>query len=67
MNAWLQQWFSAQACSKGGIIRRNRRDIDRFTSMDAVIREVKKRKWHVVEIGDQVVVLCNDGDMKVHC
>lgn len=66
MNAWLQQWFSAQACSKGGIIRRSRRDIDKFTSMGEVIREVEKRKWHVVEIGDQVVVLCNEGDMRVH-
>lgn len=67
MNAWLAQWFSAQACSKGGIIRRSRWDIDKFTSLDEVVAEAKKRKWHVVEIGDQVVVLCNDGDMRVHC
>lgn len=67
MNAWLEQWFSAQACRKGGIIRRQRRDIDNFTSMAQVIAEVKKRNWHVLEVGDQVVVLCNDGDMRVHC
>ncbi len=67
MNVWLEQWFSAQACYKGGIIRRQRRDIDKFSSMAQVIAEVKQRRWHVLEVGDQVVVLCNDGDMRVHC
>lgn len=67
MNAWLREWFSAQACSRGGIIRRNRRYVEQFTSLETVISEAKKRKWHVVEIGDQIVVLCNDGDMRVHC
>lgn len=67
MNGWLAQWFSAQEADRGGIIRRRRDYVEQYASMSSVVREAKKRGWHVVEVGDQIVVLCNEGDLRVLC
>ena len=67
MNAWVQQWFSAKTCQRGGIIRRDRYYVERFTSVAEVVTEAKRRDWHVIEVGDQIVVLCNEGDLRVLC
>jgi hypothetical protein len=66
MNAWLQQWYTAQA-SNGGVIRRNRDDVERFASVAEVVADARERGWHVVETGGQVVIFCHDGDMRIWC
>ena len=68
MNSWLRQWFDGPWQSRaGGVTRRARRDVDRMASIVEVITEARARGWHVIETGDQVVVLCHDGDVRVHC
>lgn len=68
MNAWLTLWFdTAQQARTGGVIRRRRDHVDRNTSMATVINEARRRGWHVIETGDQVVVLCHEGDIRLHC
>jgi phage baseplate assembly protein gpV len=66
-NAWMDTWFSSQTARNGGIVRRARRDVDRFANMDWVIEEARQRRWHVIETGDQVVLLCHEGDLRMHC
>lgn len=67
MNAWIEQWFAANQANTGGVIRRNREDVDKYTSLDEVIAEARQNGWHVIETGDQVVVLCHTGALHIHC
>jgi hypothetical protein len=68
MNAWMKQWFDeTQQANKGGVIRRAVADVDQQTSLDDVIAEAQGRGWHVVETGDQIVVLCHEGAVKLWC
>ena len=66
MSAWVDQMFQAQAAN-GGVVRRARSDVDRYASLEEIIDEARKRGFHVVETGDQVVVLCHQGQIAVHC
>lgn len=66
--AWLSQWIDdADQAKNGGVVRRNRHDVDNHTSIEDVVDIARKRQWHVIETGDQVIVLCNEGDIRVHC
>lgn len=65
-NAWLAQWFAAQSARNGGIVRRSIHDVRRLSSLDEVVREAKKRGWHVIETGDQYVLLCHTGSIQIH-
>lgn len=66
MSAWIDQMFKASAAN-GGVVRRARRDVVRYSSVQTLITEAKKRGFHVVETGGQLVVLCHTGVLKVHC
>ena len=67
MNAWIEQWFGAQQASSGVVIRRALADVQQYASLDEVIDEAQARGWHVIETGDQIVVLCHEGAIQVHC
>ena len=73
MNLWLEQVFWADAANSGGVVRRNIDDVERYakrgslTGLEALVTEAKARGFHVVEIGSQVVVLCNEGSLTIHC
>ena len=64
---WLDQIFAAKAVGRGGIVRRRVEDVERHLGRDRLVREVKRRGFHLVEVGGQYVILCNSGFMKVHC
>jgi hypothetical protein len=67
MSAWLRQVFKALAVSKGGIVRRNIGDVRKYCSVGEVKREAMSRGYHVVVSGDQVIVLCNPGNVRILC
>jgi hypothetical protein len=69
MNAWLESWFNArQARLSGGVTRRARVDVERYGGSLANVRlEARKRGWHLIESGDQIIMLCNDGELTIHC
>ena len=64
---WCEAIFTARAVEKGGIVRRARRDVDREIGHDAFVREVRRRGYHLIEVGGQYVVICNPGSMTVIC
>lgn len=67
-NTWLEQWFDKTDAAKNGkVIRRSAHDVDQYSSIEEVVEEARSRSWHVIETGDQVVVLCNSGELRVHC
>jgi len=64
--AWIDQIFNAQQAQEGGTVRRSIRDVEQYAGGVAnFLEEVKKYGFHVVQIGDQLVVLCNKGDIKL--
>ena len=64
---WCDAIFTAKAVARGGIVRRAARDVDREIGRDSFISEVRKRGYHLVEIGGQYVVICSAGQMNVIC
>lgn len=58
-DAWLQQLFRSQAAAKGGVIRRQKRDIERLLGWDRFWQELKRRGFHAAENAGQVVIFCN--------
>ena len=66
-SAWVNQIFSAQQAQSGGVVRRNISDVERHASLDEVVEEAMARGFHVVETGDQLVILCHTGALHIHC
>lgn len=63
--AWIEKWFEAKTTLERGVVRRAKADINKYASFDLVRQEAKRRKWHIVEVGDQWVVICNSGDIQI--
>ena len=66
-HAWLEDVFSAKAVGKGGIVRRAVGDVEREVGRGALVAEVRRRGFHLVECGGQFIVICNPGQMQVIC
>ena len=64
---WLAELFSAKAVQRGGVVRRAVRDVEREIGREALIREVQRRGFHLIECGGQFIVTCNAGQMRVIC
>lgn len=65
MSKWLDDMFSATQVERGGVIRRAKADVEKYASMEELKAYVEAEGFHAVLIGDQVVVLCNDGKLTV--
>ncbi len=64
---WLESIFNARATYCGGVIRRSVRDVERYASRESLIAAVKAKGFHLVETGDQFVIICNDGQITLIC
>jgi len=56
---WLHQVFSSGPATKGGIVKRQIRDVERLVGRDAFLREVDRRGFQALENGRHFVVFCN--------
>ena len=56
---WITDLFSSRAAAKGEVIRRSRRDIERYVGLQAFLDELDRRGFHAVENAGQIVVFCN--------
>ncbi|MCI0639079.1 MAG: hypothetical protein L0Y72_15925 [Gemmataceae bacterium] len=65
--SWLDQVFGADQVAKGGVVRRNIDDVHRLCTLDDLLGEVRSRQFHLIETGEQYVVICNSGVIKIHC
>jgi hypothetical protein len=61
---WIDEVFSAQAVARGGVIRRNVHWIAREIGRDRFAEEVRRRGFHLLETGDQWIVICNRGGLR---
>lgn len=58
---------TSQSARNGGVIRRSVETLERHDLLPEVIVEARKRGWHVLETGGQIVVLCHEGAVTIHC
>jgi hypothetical protein len=65
--AWINDVFDAKAVARGGIVRSAIRDVDREVGREYFLNEVRKRGFHAVECGGQLIVICNPGTIKLIC
>lgn len=67
MSAWIDQIFTAAEAISEGVVRRQKSDVDGKGLFQELILEVRRRDFHLLEIGDQYVVICNTNAIITHC
>lgn len=66
-DGWIETVFAAQAVARGGVVRRARAWVAREIGLVRFEAEVRARGFHMVECGGQLIVICNQGGMRVIC
>ncbi len=56
---WLDQVFNSGEARKGGVVKRQIRDVERLVGRAAFVREVHCRGFQAVENGRHFVIFCN--------
>ncbi len=64
---WLHEIFSAQAVRRGGVVRRSTAWVEREIGTEALVAEVRRRGFHMLEAGGQYLIICNPGAIRVVC
>lgn len=65
MSAWIDQIFDAQQVNSGNVVRRKIDDVNKYASMTELVDEVRARGYHLVECGEQVLIVCNPGHIRI--
>lgn len=66
--AWIDRIFEEKQAHTYGVVRRAVSNVERHRDgVGDLIREAKRRGFHVIETGEQLVILCNPGVLKIHC
>ncbi|WP_299303191.1 N-(5'-phosphoribosyl)anthranilate isomerase [uncultured Litoreibacter sp.] len=63
---WIDHLFSAKATRSGGIVRRAVCDVEREVGRERFFVEVQSRGFHVMEWGDQFIILCSKSRPQLH-
>lgn len=63
--AWIEQIFNAKITQKRGVVRRNKTAIEKYASLDELKEEANKRNCHIVEVGEQWIVICEHGNVQI--
>ncbi|MEW1705937.1 hypothetical protein AB0230_01740 [Microbacterium sp. NPDC089190] len=66
MSAWVDQIFGAGQVGSGGVVRRNVADVAAYGAFDEIVDRAKANGWHVIETGNQIIVLCHAGALVIH-
>jgi hypothetical protein len=56
---WLEQALSSGEARKGGVVKRQIRDVERLVGRDAFMAEVERRGFQVVQNNRHFVIFCN--------
>lgn len=65
MSAWVKQIFESQIAKRGGVVRRKVSSIDKYASQSAVKAEAKRRRYHIVQHGDQWLIFCDKASVRI--
>lgn len=62
---WMQQVFEAKSARQGGVVRRKLRDVELNVGLEQFCDEVRRRGYHAVRNGAQIVVFCNNEPIRL--
>ncbi|MGD9865265.1 MAG: N-(5'-phosphoribosyl)anthranilate isomerase [Pseudodonghicola sp.] len=62
---WMQQVFEAKSARQGGVVRRKLRDIEMNVGLDRFCDEIRRRGYHAVRNGTQIVIFCNNEPIRL--
>lgn len=57
---WIEQVFSSAEARRGGVVKRQVRDVERLAGVDLFLAEVARRRFQAVRNGRHFVVFCNN-------
>lgn len=63
---FVNDMFRAKAAKNGGIVRRKIANVQKYASLQYLLKDVEARGFHLIETGDQYVVICNPGNFRLH-
>ena len=58
---WLDRIFSAKSAASGGVVRRSRNWVTAEIGIACFEAAVRSRGFHLIEAGQQLVVICHSG------
>lgn len=64
---WMDQIFRSRAALTGGVVRRNRLDVEREVGLAMLELEVRRRGFHMIECGNHLVIACCADPVKIIC
>jgi len=67
MRPWIKKMFETKIAKNKGIVRRKKSHIDKCNAFDDLLQSVKSKRFHLIETGDQYIIICNAGRIKVRC
>ncbi len=67
MNAWIEDWLNAQATNSGFLVRKNVDEVHEHSSRQEITAEVRRRRWHLLQVADQYIVICNAEPVTMYC
>jgi len=56
---WIAQVFTSTEAMRGGVVKRQIRDVERLAGRQAFLAEVERRGFQAVENGRHFVIFCN--------
>ena len=57
---WVEQIFSSVEARKGGVVKRQVRDVERLAGRSTFLHEVERRGFQAVQNGRHFVIFCNN-------
>jgi hypothetical protein len=56
---WMTQVLTSGEARRGGVVKRQVRDVERLVGRAAFLAELDRRGWQAVENGRHCVIFCN--------
>lgn len=56
---WMRQVLGSREAIRGGVLKRQVRDVERIVGRDVFLAEVERRGWQALENGTHFIVCCN--------
>ena len=56
---WMRSVFTSRDAGRGGVIKRQVRDVERIVGREVFLAEVERRGWQALENGRHFIVCCN--------
>ena len=62
---FINRIFEAKTAKNEGIVRRKISSVNKRASVRYLVKEVEARGFHLIETGDQFLIVCNSGNLKL--